>query len=45
MNPVNADAATVAADPSQISDSGLDNLPLKFLFAVEIMVSPSPGTK
>jgi len=45
IKPVNADAATVAAEPNQISDSGLDSRPLKLRLAVEITVSPLPGTK
>ena len=45
IKPVRADAATVAAEPSQISESGLDKRPLKFRFAVEITVSPFPGTR
>ena len=45
MKPVNADAATVAAEPSQISASSFESRPLKFRLAVDITVSRSPGTR
>jgi len=41
--PVIADAATVALEPRYIKAAGLPILPLKFLLAVEITVSPSAG--
>src|SRR5689334_12136133 len=43
MRPVNADAATVAADAIQISDVGLPSRPLKLRLALEITTCLSPG--
>ena len=44
-HPVSAEAATVAADPIQISEFSLPRRPLKLRLALEITTCPSPAMR